>query len=137
MSAFDFDLDWNQDLVLSATGTLATVTGLPQVRQRIIRRFLSNSSQELPDGSYTPPTYLFDTTYGIGGGALVSQNPTRAWRNALIAKMTQAVQSDTAVDPGVQPQVVIQQPSPNMMMIYVGFQLTTGQQGNFGLQIGG
>ncbi|HTI81726.1 MAG TPA: hypothetical protein VL614_14860 [Acetobacteraceae bacterium] len=136
MSGFDLDLEWSGDLVLSPAGTLQTVTGLPRVRQRIIRRFLSNSAQQLPDGTFTPPTYLFDTTYGIGGGALVSQNPTRAWRNSLIAKITQAVLSDTDVDPGVQPQVVIQQPQPNMMMIYVGFQLITGQSGSFGLQIG-
>lgn len=137
MSAFDFDLSWGQDLVLSSTGTLQTVTGLEQVIQRIIRSFLTDSSQVLPDGSRTAPGYVFDTAYGLSGGALVSQNPTRGWKNALIARVNQAVLSDVSVDPGVQPQVVIQQPQPSTMLIFVGFQLITGQPGNLSLQVGG
>ena len=54
-NSFDFFLEWGQDLVLSSTGTIQTATGLDRVRQRIIRRFLTNGSQVLPNGNYTPP----------------------------------------------------------------------------------
>lgn len=137
MAAFDLFLEWGQDLVLNASGTLATVSGWPQVRERIIRRILTNPAQTLPDGSTTPPDYVFDPSYGIGGGALVSQNPTPQWLDRLRQRVRQGVLSDAAVNPGYDPQIVISQPTPNTFVIAVGCQLQSGQAGAFSISVGG
>lgn len=133
MSTLDFYLEYGQDLVLAPSGSLEIATGWDQVRERIIRRFLTNPAQVLPDGSSTPADYVFDPAYGIGGGALVSQNPTQQYLNALRQRIRQAVLSDVAVDPGADPQIVIQQPTPQTFMVFVGVQLSTGQQGTFSI----
>jgi len=131
MSTQDFDLEFGQDFVLTPAGALQIATGWPQVRERIIRHFLSNPAQVLPDGRLTPADYIFDPNYGIGGGAMVSQNPPTAFTQSLIQRMRQAVLSDAAVDPGSVPQIVVQMPQPNTWIVYVGVQLATGQLGTF------
>lgn len=136
MSQIDLSLEWGQDLALTPQGTLLFVSGWDRVRQRIIRRILTNPSQALPDGSSTPADYLFDATYGVGGGALVSQNPTRAWENALRQRVTQGVLSDAAVNSGFLPQIVIQKPQPNMILIFVGLTLLSGEAKAFGISLG-
>ena len=137
MATFDLALEWGQDLTLNASGSLATVTGWDQVRERIIRRILTNPAQTLPDGSTTPPDYVFDPGYGIGGGALVSQNPTQRWLDALRQRVRQGVLSDAAVNPGYDPQIVISQPTPETFVIAVGVQLQNGQAGAFSIAVGG
>ena len=137
MSSQDFMLEWGQDLVLNASGTLATVSGWPQVRERIIRRLLTNPAQTLPDGSLTAADYIFDTSYGVGGGALVSQNPTQAWITALQQRIAAAVLSDVAADPGWNPQVTVTAPAANTLEVFVGVQLSNTQQGTLSLTIGG
>jgi hypothetical protein len=136
MSTLDLYLEWGQDFVLSDAGTLQVALNWDQVRERIIRRILTNPGQVLPAGNFTPPDYIFDPNYGIGGGALVSQNPTKAFIHSLTSKITRGVLSDAAVDPGYQPQVVIQQPEPNIMIILVGLKLLTGQPQAFSIRVG-
>lgn len=131
------NLEWNQDLVLSANGSLQMVDGWEEVRERIIRRILTNSAQTLPDGTTTAPDYVFHPSYGVGGGALVSQNPTQAFLSNLQQRIRSGVLDDASVDPGYAPQVVIQQPVPNTFIILVGCQLLNGQQGALSIAVGG
>lgn len=90
----------------------------------------------MPDGNKTPADYLFDQSYGIGGGALVSQNPTRQWINDLKKRIRAGVLADAGVDPGSDPVIVFRQPQPNTFVIYVGVQLLSGQSGSFSLSVG-
>lgn len=128
-----FYLEWNGDLVLTATGSVLMAQGWDEVRERIIRRFLTNSSLPLPDGTSTPPDYVFDTGYGLGAGALIDQNPDAAWRTDFARRMREAVVADAATAPGALPSIRITQPMIGMTQVYVGIQLISGQQGRFSL----
>jgi hypothetical protein len=133
----DIYLEWNGDLVITPNGSIQTAVNWDQVRERIIRRFLTNSAMQLPDGSFTPPDYIFDINYGESAGALVDQNPTKAWLLDLTRRMRQAVQSDTAVDPGAVPQVTVISSGGNAFQAYVSVQLINGQSGQVSITVSG
>jgi len=129
----DLMLEWGQDLVLTPNGSLATVDGWSQVRERIIRRFLTNPAQTLPDGSTTAADYIFHTDFGLGAGALVSQNPTATFMADVVKRLTAAVLADPSLPPGSAPQVTATQPAPNTFEIFVTVPLGNGQQGQFSM----
>lgn len=129
----DLFLEWGNDLVLTPSGSVATAVGWDEVRERIIRRILTNPAQTLPDGSSTQADYIFDPNYGIGGGALVSQNPTKRFVADLKKRIRAGVLADVAVSPSAEPQILIQQPQPNTITVYVGVLLSSGQTGVFSL----
>lgn len=132
----DFYLEWNGDLVLTPTGSLQTAVGWDQVRERIIRNFLTNSAQTLPDGSTTPPDYVFAPSYGLGAGALVDQNPDAAFVADLTSRMRAAVMSDAAVDPGSVPKITITRPTGDTYEVFVDVTLSNGQQGQVAITLG-
>ncbi len=129
-------LEWGGDLVLTPTGSVQTAVGWDQVRERIIRRFLTNPAQTLPDGSSTPPDYVFSPGYGEGAGALVDQNPDDAYVANLTRRMRQAVLSDVAVDPGSVPQITITRPRGDTYEVFVTVTLSNGQQGKVAISLG-
>lgn len=132
----DFYLEWGGDFVLAPNGSIQTAVAWDQVRERIIRRFLTNSAQRLPDGSYTAPDYVFDINYGIGAGALVDQNPTHDWLLDLTGRMRRAVLADTAVDTSAVPQVVVTASGGNSYQVFVSVKLINGQSGRVSISIG-
>ncbi len=112
-------------------------SGWDEVRERIIRRFLTNSALPLPDGTTTPPDYVFDPLYGLGAGALIDQNPDATWRANFSRRMREAVVADSAVAPSSVPSINITTPLIGVTEVYVGIQLISGQQGSFSLTLGG
>ena len=132
----DFYLEWNGDLVLTPSGSAQTAVNWDQARERIIRSFLTNSAQQLPDGSYTPADYVFDITFGEGAGALVDQNPDQAYILGLNQRMRQAVLSDASADPGQVPVIVITQPEPDTYQVFVSVPLIDGTQGSVSITLG-
>jgi hypothetical protein len=129
----DLFLEWNDDLVLTPTGSLRMASGWDQVRERIIRRFLTNSATPLPDGSTTPPDYVFAPFYGLSAGALIDQNPDDNFLADFKRRMRSAVLSDAAVDPGSVPSIEITRPAIGTLQIFVGIKLISGQQGSLSL----
>lgn len=131
----DIYCEWNGDFILTPNGDIQTAVGWDEVRQRIVRRLITNSAQVLPDGTTTAPDYVFHPTYGIGAGALVGQNPTPAYISGLIARINAAVLADDAVDPGTTPTIVFSQPTTNVWLVQVAVQLTNGKFGQVALRI--
>lgn len=111
-------------------------TGWDEVRERIIRRFLTNSALPLPDGTTTPPDYVFDPGYGLGAGALIDQNPDATFRANFTRRMREAVVADAATDPGALPSILVTTPTIGTIQVYVGIQLISGQQGSFSILFG-
>jgi hypothetical protein len=111
-------------------------TGWDEVRERIIRRFLTNSALPLPDGTTTPPDYVFSPFYGLGAGALIDQNPDANFRANFTRRMREAVVADAATSPGALPSINISTPMIGLIQIYVGIQLISGQLGNFSITFG-
>jgi hypothetical protein len=133
----DFYLEYNQDLVLTPSGSVALAIGWDQVRERIIRNFLTNSAVQLPDGSTTPPDYVFSPFYGLSAGALIDQNPTQAYIADLTRRIRHACLSDAAVDPGSVPNVTVARPALDTIQVYVSVTLITGQQGSLSIAMTG
>lgn len=131
----DLFLDWNGDLILTPSGSVLMANGWDQVRERIIRRFLTNSAVPLPDGSTTPPDYVFSPLYGLSAGALIDQNPDDNFLAEFTRRMRAAVLSDAAVDPGAVPSVSITRPAIGMLQIFVGIKLISGQQGSLSISL--
>jgi len=129
-------LEWNGDLILTPNGSILMAVGWDMVRERIIRRFLTNSSLPLPDGTQTPPDYVFDTLYGLGAGALIDQNPDANFRTNFTRRMREAVVADAATSPGALPSILITTPMIGLIQVYVAIQLISGQQGSFSITFG-
>lgn len=129
-------LEWNQDLLLTNSGSVLMAAGWDEVRQRIIRRFLTNSSLPLPDGTVTPPDYIFDSSYGLGAGALIDQNPDATWTGQFTRRMREAVVADAAVAPGALPSITITKPQIGTVQVFVTVQLISGMSGQFSMTIG-
>jgi hypothetical protein len=130
-----FYLEWNGDLVLTPGGSVLMCTGWDEVRERIIRRFLTNCAIRLPDGSTTPPDYVFSPLYGLGAGALIDQNPDAQWRDNFSRRIREAVAADSATDPGSSCSIKITTPQIGIVQVYVGIQLISGQRGVLSLTI--
>lgn len=131
-----FYLEYNGDLVLTSNGSVLMATGWDEVRERIIRRFLTNPALPLPDGTTTPPDYIFSPLYGLGAGSLIDQNPDATFLTEFTRRMREAVVADAATSPGALPSISISTPQIGLIEVYVGIQLISGQQGSFSIQFG-
>lgn len=129
----DFFLNWNSDLVITPSGSVQTATGWDRVRQRIIRRIITNPARPLPDGSFTAADNVFSPNYGIGLGALIDQ--TDADEATLERKIAQGVLEDADVDSTIPPSISFQRPSPAALWIIIGVTLKTGQSGQISLKV--
>lgn len=129
-------LEWNGDIVLTPNGSFLMAKGWDEVRERIIRRFLTNAALPLPDGSTTPPDYVFSPSYGLGAGALIDQNPDAQFMAELTRRMREAVAADAATDPGALPSIKVTKPMIGVIQIFVGIKLAGGDQGSLSLTFG-
>lgn len=133
VSLTTFYLEWNGDLILTPNGSVLMAQGWDEVRERIIRRFLTNSALPLPDGTTTPPDYIFDPLYGLGAGALIDQNPDASFIAGFTRRMREAVVADAATDPGSLPSITVTTPYIGALQVFVAVQLISGQQGSFSM----
>lgn len=131
----DLFCEWNNDLVLTPWGSIQTAVGWDNVRQRIIRSLITSAAQKLPDGSTTPPDYVFHPTYGIGAGKLVGQNPTQQYKQDLTGRINQAVLQDVSVDPGSVPAVKFTQPQPGTWLVAISVTLRDQTPGRIAVKI--
>lgn len=131
----DWWLDWNQDFIVTPSGSIQTATGWDRVRQRIIRRIISTSAQIQPDGTYTVASNIFAQTFGVGLGVLVDQAFNENFQAELQRRIAQGVLEDEDVDSTVPPSVVFQRPNPATLVIVIGLVLKTGQPGTISIKI--
>jgi hypothetical protein len=126
-------LDWNQDFLLTPSGSLQLAVGWDEVRQRIIRRLITVAAQTLPDGTITPPNYIFHPTYGVGLAILVDQDFGEVYLGQLTQRIQSAVLQDVAVSSTIPPSIKVIQSSTNTVWIVIGVTLVTGQYGEIAL----
>ena len=131
----DLYLDWSQDLQITPGGQVRTATGWDQIRQRILRRLITNSAQTLPSGISTPADYVFDPAFGLGMGALVDQDLTRQYIEELKQRIYNAVMVDQDIDSSSPPQVSFSQPTPDTLRIIISVLLANGQSGNLSILV--
>ena len=131
----DFYTEWNNDLVLTPNGSVQTAVGWDSVRQRIVRSLITSAAQKLPDGTNTPPDYVFHTDYGIGCGKLVGQNPTSEYKADLVRRINQAVLQDASVDPGSVPSVAFHEPQPGTWDVFISVKLRDQTIGRVSVRI--
>lgn len=128
-------LDWNSDLLLTPSGSIQMATGWDMVRQRIIRHLITNPAQRLPDGTLTPPDYIFHTDYGVGLGKMVGQAFDPAFQAVLERRITRAVLQDSAVDSSAPPSVQFVKPQPDTLWIVISVTLKSGRPGTIALKV--
>lgn len=137
VTPLDLYLEWNDDFIVTPSGDLQTAVGWDQVRERILRRLLTNSQQTLPNGRMTVPDYIWDPSYGFGAGALVGQNITVDFINDLARRVTRACYADVSVATDIPPSVTYIQPTPQTLVMTVSVVLTNGLLGRLALNVRG
>lgn len=131
-----FWLNWNQDFLLTPSGSIQTAQGWDSFRQRIVRRMITNPAQTLPSGITTPPDYIYNPSFGCGLGSEVDQ-PGDADSLAVIErKISLGVLQDPETDTTVPPNIVFKQPTPSQLNIFISVQTVSGQAGTIALQGG-
>ena len=133
----DFWLDWQGDLILTPSGSVQQATGWDRIRQRIIRRIITNAAQLLPNGNYTVADNVFSMFYGIGLGAMVDKAFDADYQSAIERKIAQGVLEDEDVDSTIPPSIQFVTTSQNARWIIIGLTLITGQSGTISLFAGG
>lgn len=133
----DVYVEFNNDFVLTPNGDIQTAVGWDEVRQRIVRRLVTNSAQTLPDGTTTAPDYVFHPTYGEGLGSLVGQNPSEQFISDVTARINSAVLADVSVDQGAVPTVRFSQPTPGTWIVYISVSLANGKSGVVSVSVSG
>lgn len=127
-------LEWGGDFEISQNGSLVLAYGWDQVRQRILRRLLTNPAFTLDDGTPVPPDYLFDPKYGLGFRRRVGENWTPDLQLYLKAMINQAVLIDEGVNVNLPPLINITQ-TDHTVQVVITVYLKTGQPGVIALQI--
>lgn len=131
----DFYLDFNSDLLLAQDGQIQVAVGWDQVRQRILRRMITNAAVTLPTGVSTPADYIFHQDFGFGLGSLVGGAYTDDFLNDLQRRVAQAVFADDDIDATIPPSIDFSLPAPNTLQITIGVTLTSGQPGTISIQM--
>lgn len=135
LQSADFYLNFNSDLQVTPSGSIQLATGWDRVRQRIIRRIVTNPARLLPDGTYTPADSVFNPDYGIGLGALVDQALDPNYETTIERKIAQGVLEDADVDTTIPPSIIFNRPDPATLWIVIGLTLKTGQAGQISLKV--
>lgn len=126
-------LDWNSDAILTPAGSIQSASGWDIVRQRIVRRMLTNPAQTLPSGYFTPPDYIFHPKYGIGLASLVDEAEGSQSLAELEQKISKGVLEDTAVDSSAPPSIQFSKPNINTFWILIGVTLVNGTAGTIAI----
>lgn len=135
MSGADLSLEWNGDLIVTPSGSIQIAVGWTQVRQRIIRRIITNAARLLPDKTFTAADDVFNPDYGIGLGRLVDQAFDQNYQAEIERMIAQGVLEDEDVDSTIPPSVVFERPNPSTLWIVIGLVLLTGQPGTISLKV--
>ena len=125
----DWYLDWNSDFLLTPSGSIQTAVGWDRIRQRVIRRMITNRAQTLPSGRFTPSDYIFEPEFGDGLGAVIDEALSSQFYANLIRICTSAVLSDDDIDSAVPPNIQFFRPDVYTLWIVIGVTLITGQPG--------
>lgn len=133
--AGDFYMDWNQDLIVTPSGSIQAAVGWDQVRQRIIRRIITNSAAILPDKTFTPAGDVFAPDFGVGLGTLLDQAFSEDFEAELERRIAQGVLEDVDVLSTTPPSIVFQRPNPSTLVIVIGVVLITGVPGTISIQV--
>lgn len=136
-SPIDLYADWNGDLILAQDGDVSRAVGWDAVRQRIIRRMVTNSAQTLSTGVQTAADYYFHPKFGFGMGSMVDGDFTPDFIEQLKSQISQAVFADDAVDTTIPPSIKFTQPTTDALWIVIGVTLVTGQVGQISVQLNG
>lgn len=140
--SLDLYLEFNEDLVLTPSGSLQLAQGWNHDRERIIRNLITNPAIALPDGSQSAPDYIFVPSYGLGLGAHVDSNPTAQDLADMERSIRQAVFADANIDPGTVPTIIFQEITPSAFNVFVSVALASttnaiaAPTGSFSLNIG-
>lgn len=135
MSGGDLSLDFNGDLTVTTSGSIQLATGWTQVRQRIVRRIITNPARQLPDGTFHVADDMFAPDFGVGLGSLVDQAFDQDFQAELQRRIAQGVLQDQDVDSTVPPSVIFQRPNPSTLVIAIGVTLKTGQPGTISISV--
>lgn len=98
-------LPWGGDFQLTNNGSLAMVSGVEKVRQRIIRRFFTCPAETLANGAYVPADYIFDPNYGLGATRMVGEPIATTLAATLTQKLKNAILIDEGVDTTQDPAI--------------------------------
>lgn len=129
-------LEWGSDLVLTPNGGLQMAVGWDLVRQRILRKLLTNDQTVLPSGDAVPADYFFHTDYGLGLPRLVDQDLTRTFLGRMRQHILYAVLTDPDVAPTPPPTVSFRKPvPPHTLIVIVGVFLKSGEPGKIAIQM--
>lgn len=129
-------LDYGSDLVLNQNGGLTWAVGWDEVRQRVLRRLMTNSQSTLPDGTPVEPEYIYDVNYGLDGRVLVDQPVNQDWLNNLARAVRQAVLSDESVDTSAPPSIQVLRTNVTTFYVLIGITLQNGKVGQVALAVG-
>ena len=94
----NLSLPWAGDLQLTNNGSLAFVSGIERVRQRIVRRYFTCPAEVLAGGIFVASDYMFDPNYGLGATRLVGQQISPEKAALVTTKIKNAVLIDEGVD---------------------------------------
>ena len=131
----DFYLDWNSDFVITPNGSIQTAVGWDQVRQRIVRRIITNKAQTLPSGVKTPADYVFHPGFGLSGGALVDENLNEEYIANLESVISQGVLEDADVESTTPPTIQYSQPNNETLWVIVSVLQKSGVPGQLALKV--
>jgi hypothetical protein len=131
----DFYVDWNSDFIVTPSGSIQTAVGWDRVRQRIIRRIITNSQQKLPSGVSTAADYVFHPDFGLSGGALVDADLSEDYIAKLEQIISQGVLEDADVDSTTPPTIQYSRPN-NETLWEVSVILKSGVPGQLALKYG-
>ena len=135
-TGIDFYIDWNGDFPVTPSGSIQTAVGWDRVRQRIIRRIITNSQQKLPNGISTAADYVFHPDFGLSGGALVDANLSEDYIATLEQIISQGVLEDADVDSTTPPTIQYSQPNNETLWVVVSVVLNSGVPGQLALRYG-
>ena len=125
----DLSCPWAGDIDFDDTGDFLAVFSADEVRQRLIRNFLSSSYQP-PDASNplgSPGDDPFDPNYGGNARRYVDRTPTRAALLAIKNRWADVIKNDPDTSKTIAPTIFIQVTSGGSITANVDVTLSSGQ----------
>lgn len=109
----DLHHEWGEDLQVSSKGDLLATNDFNLLRQRIIRRLLTN-----------PKDILCEPDFGIGAGRYIDENLTPELYAAIRRRVIEQVYKEDIVARNPEPEISFT-PDPNGNGLYVHLKLWT------------
>lgn len=122
-------LEWGSDFELSQNGSLIMSTGWEQIKQRVLRRLLTNPSFKLADGSPISADYIFDQNYGQGCRRRVGEPISKDIQEKLEQAVNKAVVIDEGLAVAKPPLVEAYKIGTDQLWVQISITLKTGQSG--------